>query len=168
MDNKIELESAVNGYDLTVKRIMEKEDGIKEIFANRLDRLAASPYSCIILFNKQVAGFANLVKEKNNDDFLFVDMGIIASFRGKSICNDVLKYFGDIEIKEFIIGETKIDNIPANKVASNVGCFIFAEEDRNFYLIQKNRYCEFIKYGYLDKLKQHIEKPNVKKLIINR
>ena len=37
----------------------------------------------------------------------------------------------------------------------------------NYYLIQKNRYDEFMKDGYLDKLKYHTEKQNIKKIVKN-
>ena len=42
----------------------------------------------------------------------------------------------------------------------NTTAFIFKYNDRNIYLLQKDRYNEFIEKGYYDKLTDHYNTPN--------
>ena len=166
--NNLNLINAFGEYSNEVVYMMNNIIGIKEIFKDRIDRLSTSIYSCLIKMDEKTVVFVNLVEEKNNKNFLFVDMGIIPEFRNKSICNDILTYFSNFPTKEFIIGETKVDNQYANKAAAKVGILVLTNQDSNFYLIQKNRYEEFIQNNCLEQLKEHIEKGNQKKLIISR
>ena len=57
------------------------------------------------------------------------------------------------------------DNIGANKTAKEACIQIATIDDRNIYLVQKDRIEEFIDKGYMEKLAKHFEKDTDKKMI---
>ena len=131
---------------------------ISKIFKGRQDRLATSVMLSTIYHKDKLIGFANLIREKQNQNFLFLDVGIIEEYRGKHVAAQILE-----ELKKtpkYIIVETKEDNLLANKSLENRTAFMFKYNDRNIYLLQKDRYNEFIENGYYDQLIEHYNTPN--------
>ena len=131
---------------------------ISKIFKGRQDRLATSVMLSTIYHKDKLIGFANLIREKQNQNFLFLDVGIIEEYRGKHVAAQILE-----ELKKtpkYIIVETKEDNLLANKSLENRTAFMCKYNDRNIYLLQKDRYNEFIENGYYDQLIEHYNTPN--------
>lgn len=149
-----------------VYHLMMEEVGIKEVFGGRLDRYMNSAYSYIISASNEDAGFFNLVVEKANTNFLFLDMGIKHKFRNQGIGKEIMEYVAASDIREPIIGETKISNIGANRIASEVGKFLFTLEDRNIYLIQKEKEEAFLQNNGIERLKEHFDREDDKSLIL--
>lgn len=91
-----------------VQHIMDYEDGIREIFAGRKDRVqSANVISLITLNNKEEVGFLNLVPERI-DDVYFIDMGIKAKYRGQGIGKKAIEeLINSNRVEGYIIGETK-------------------------------------------------------------
>ena len=131
---------------------------IIKIFKGRQDRLATSVMLSTIYHKDKLIGFANLIREKQNPNFLFLDVGIIEEYRGKHVAAQILEKLK--KIQKYIIVETKEDNLLANKSLENRTAFMFKYNDRNIYLLQKNRYNEFVENGYYDKLIDHYNTPN--------
>ena len=161
----VELKRVTNNVE-DVNAIMDMmfhEPGIQEIFNGKQKRLLFSPFTLLIRVNSENIGFFYLVDEQV-PNILFLDVGIIQKYRGKGIGRDVLEIIPDIHCSEFIICETKKDNIAANKNSSSVGVLVSETEDRNFYLMQKDRLEEFIDSDGLEKLSKKFKSTNVKQL----
>ena len=131
---------------------------IGDIFKGREDRLLSAAMLSTIYDKDKLIGFANLIKEKQNPNFLFLDVGIIKEYRGKHVASQILEELK--EIPKYIIVETKEDNLLANKSLEDRTVKLLEVNDRNVYLLQKERYNEFIENGYYDKLKYHYNLPN--------
>ena len=154
----IELKRVTNNQkDLnTIMHMMFNEPGIKDIFSGKKTRLLFSPLTYIIEVDSKDIGFFNLVDEQVEGIF-FVDLGIIKEYRGKGIAKEVLSTIPSIKCSNFIVSEVKKDNIPANKVSSQIGVMVTETEDRNFYLMQKERLEEFIDSNGLEKLSKKFQ-----------
>ena len=161
MEDDIKLVNAFGNRASIVSEIMKTE----EVFKNRLDRHGSSEVSTLIIYNGKVAGFVNLVREKRNYEMFFLDMVILEEYRHKKIGKKVFELLQSYNFKDPIIAETKIDNIGANKTAKEACIQIATIDDRNIYLVQKERIKEFIDKGYMEKLAKHFEKDTDKKMI---
>jgi RimJ/RimL family protein N-acetyltransferase len=139
-----------------ISEMMRNEEGIREIFENRTDRIASSEYSLLVEVDNQTIGFIDLVNE-NIRGFLFIDLGIKKSFREKGYSSIILnKLNDDLNTKEYLIAEIKKYNVPANKTLEKIGSLIDEVDDRNFYLLQKNRESELINNTEIyERLKKH-------------
>lgn len=138
--------------------LIENDLEISKIFKGREDRLATSAMLSTIYDKDKLIGFANLIIEKQNNNFLFLDVGIIEEYRGKHVASQILE---DLKsISKYIIVETSVDNILANKSLENRTKKLLQYNDRNIYLLQKDKYNEFIEKGYYDKLTDHYNAPN--------
>lgn len=146
-------------YDKIVE-LINSDEMIKLVFGGREDRLYTASMLSTIYDKDKLIGFANLIKEKQNPNFLFLDVGIIKEYRGKHVASQILEELK--EIPKYIIVETKEDNLLANKSLENTTAFILKYNDRNIYLLQKDRYNEFIENGYYDKLTDHYNAPNTR------
>lgn len=80
-----------------------------------------------IYHKDKLIGFANLIREKQNPNFLFLDVGIIEEYRGKHVAAQILEELK--EIPKYIIVETKEDNLLANKSLENRTAFMFKYND---------------------------------------
>lgn len=149
---------------LKVRIMMYEEPGIREVFNGRGDRLATSHKVYIIMNDNQEVGFANLVVEKQNYNFYFLDMGIKENYRGNGIATEVLQTLKNINCKPIII-ETRENNTLANCSAERIGCMLMSKDNKNYYLLQKERYNEFIDNGYLDKLTEHLNEDKDKRFL---
>ena len=152
--------------------MMDKEDGIKEIFGGRSDRLMATDNSWMIKANDKNVGFINLVTEKANHRFLFLDMGIIKAYRGKGygkrFLGKVQKIVEENDYFTYVLMETKQDNDSANKISKDVGCYLTSFGDRNVYLLQKSRLQEFVDTNQMEELAKHYENGNSKRDIVKQ
>lgn len=144
-------------YDKIVE-LINLDKKIKSVFGGREDRLYTAHTLSMIYDKDKLIGFANLIREKQNQNFLFLDVGIIEEYRGKHVAAQILEELK--EIPKYIIVETKEDNLLANKSLENRTAFMFKYNDRNIYLLQKDRYNEFIENGYYDQLIEHYNTPN--------
>lgn len=152
--------------------MMNTEDGIKEIFGDRQDRLMTTVISWLITANSNHIGFINLVEEKADHNFLFLDMGIIKAYRGKGYGKKFLEEVKQIVEKEkdfpYVLMETKQDNDNANGISKGIGCYLTSFDDRNIYLLQKSRLQEFIDTNQMEELAKHYEKKSSKKDIVKQ
>ena len=146
--------------------MMQNEDGIKDVFRQRTDRLNTTSVSWMIQAGNKTIGFINLVVEKANYDYLFLDMGIIKDYRGKGYGKKFLQEVQNlVEHSDlpYVLMETKKNNINANIAAEDIACLITEVEDRNVYLLQKSRLQEFIDTNQMEKLAEHFDKTSHKK-----
>lgn len=154
---------------LEIISMMNNVSGINDVFKNRDDRVVTSAYSKLIMHDDIIVGFINLVVEKANYDFLFIDMGIKPEFRKKGIgkwaINEIRKEMNKINEEAFIIGQTKINNKGGNGSIKDQSCFIGQYEDTNLFLLQEERVKEFIDNGYYSKLMDHLDNKGKKKVL---
>lgn len=152
--------------------MMNTEEGIREIFGGRNDRLMTAKNSWLIKANDNNIGFINLVTEKANSNFLFLDMGIIKAYRGKGYGKKFLEEVQHITEKEedftYVLMETRCNNDSANGISKSVGCYLTTLGDRNVYLLQKSRLQEFIDTNQMEELAKHYEMENSKKAIVKQ
>lgn len=152
--------------------MMNTEEGIREIFGGRDDRIMTAKSSWLIKANDNNIGFINLVTEKANSNFLFLDMGIIKAYRGKGYGKKFLEEVQHItERKEdytYVLMETRCNNDSANGISKSVGFYLTTFDDRNVYLLQKSRLQEFIDTNQMEELAKHYEMENSKKAIVKQ
>ncbi|MDD3453010.1 MAG: hypothetical protein PHN42_01865 [Bacilli bacterium] len=154
------MELITDPYDVVAHKIdymMGHEDGIKEVFYYKRDRLTCSKAAILICDNDNDIGFLNVV-DQGLKNLLFIDQGIIEKYRGKGYGSKALQILADSNIfKEYLICETMDNNILANYCVSKIGKFLFSYDDRNFYLLQSEKYNEFINSEEFNKLEKHIK-----------
>lgn len=151
--------------------LMNTEEGIREIFGGRDDRLMTASNSWLIKANDNNIGFINLVTEKANHKFLFLDMGIVKAYRGKGYGKKFLEEVqSEVENSNltYVLMETRQDNDSANGVSKSVGCYLTTFGDRNVYLLQKSRLQEFIDTNQMEELAKHYEMENSKSAIVKQ
>lgn len=155
-------------YDRVADKIdhmMGHENGIKEVFYNKRDRLYCSVIACLIKEGHTDLGFLNIVKEEI-DNVLFIDEGIIEKYRNRGYGAEAIKilllynYFD-----EYIIGETKKDNIGSNKSASRISSLVYQTDEKNYYLFQKERVNQFLGSKEFYEMRKNIE---TQKTLVNR
>ena len=142
-------------YD-EIAELINSDEAINKVFAGREDRLYSSSMLSLICDKDKPIGFACLVKENYDPNFLFLDMGIIEEYREKHIASSMLKALSKIN-KKFIIIDTSKRNTLANNSLKNNAAFIYEKGDRNIYLLQKNKKKEFFNNGYYELLKEHYD-----------
>ena len=164
LNNMIRLVAANNDLDASkIIRMMNEEETIKDVFKGKTERVVGADISCLIKNDNEDIGFVNLVKEKYDQDFYFLDMGIIKKYQGQGIGKKVFEILLNEKtiknLKEFIIGETKKTNEKAIGAVENIGGIkVLETEDRVYYLLQKERIEEFIEKDGMQKLGEHEEK----------
>ena len=98
------------------------------------------------------------------DGIYFLDMGIKKEYRNKKIAQAICEEIIKLSLPEFIIAETKVTNIGANKSLAPYSSLIHNVEDINYYLLDKNRkqeflgspiYDDFINYCHSEKPRQY-------------
>lgn len=145
--------------------MMKDEEGIRDVFSDRIDRLVNSVHSFIIRKGNKDIGFVNLVIEKQNYNFYFLDVGLKNQYRNKGIGTSVLKKVQEKEFEKFIILEVKAENEIANASVSRNGVMVMQKAGINYYLLQKDRVQEFIDNDYLEKLANHVAIKSKKDLL---
>lgn len=149
--------------DLIVRKYMLEAEGIQQIFFDKEDRYKVATCRCLIFKDEKTIGFINIVPEMIKG-VLFIDMGIIKKYRGKGYGKKALEdFFRKFECDEFIIAETKNNNVLANSSANNFGTLVYQKDDINYYLMNgklekfKNSevYNRFINYCDGEKPKQY-------------
>lgn len=138
--------------------LIENDPAISKVFKRREDRLLTARMLSTLYDGDKLIGFANLVKEKQNPRFLFLDVGIIEEYRGRHVASKVLEDLKRIE--KYIIVETQQSNFLGNKSLENRTRKLFEVGSRNVYLLQEDKYDEFVEKGYLDLLKKHYDEPS--------
>jgi predicted acetyltransferase len=127
-------------------------------FKDRTNRQKLSEISALIVADNEKAGFVNLIRANRNDNFLFLDMVIVEKFRKKGLGKKVFNIIQGYGFHNLIFAATKIDNIAANKTAEEVCLKVATIEDENIYLVQKDRYEEFIGNDYMSKIVEYYSK----------
>lgn len=151
-----------------IANYMRGDKFISEVFRNRIDRLASSRFSFMIRKNNKDIGFANLVIEKGNQYFYFLDIGLKEEYRNKGVGTEVLEKLHDMEFDRFVLLEVRNDNEAANISIGKVGVKIFTIGNINYYLLQQERVIEFIDGDYLEKLADHVSIKSKKNLIYKK
>ena len=144
-------------YD-EITELINSDEAINKVFAGREDRLLTARMLSTLYDGDKLIGFANLVKEKQNPRFLFLDVGIIEEYRGRHVASKILEDLKRIE--KYIIVETQQSNFLGNKSLENRTRKLFEVGSRNVYLLQEDKYDEFVEKGYLDLLKKHYDEPS--------
>ena len=126
-----------------IYNMMGYEDGIKEIFYNKLDRLYASNPMCLIILKGEAIGFINLVQEKI-DNIKFIDMAISKEYRGNGYGTIAIQALNLSCHRPFIIGETKRDNVAANSIGHKLAKNVYVGNKCNYYLFQPERLNYFV------------------------
>ena len=145
--------------------MMRDDEGIREVFSNRIDRLANSRYSFIVRKGTKNIGFVNLVIEKQDPTFYFLDIGLKEYYRNMGIGTHILSTLRQMEFDKFIILEVKADNKLGNASVSRNGVMVMQKAGINYYLLQKDRVQEFIDNDYLEKLANHVAIKSKKDLL---
>ena len=142
---------------MKINHMMAHENGIKEIFYDKKDRLVCSQAAILISVDNNDVGFLNVVNQ-GLENILFIDQGIIEKYRGKGYGREALQKLLDSKLfEEYLICETKDNNTLANSSIQKIGKFIFSYDDRNFYLLQKEKYDDFINSEELIQLKNNVK-----------
>lgn len=148
-----------------IANYMRGDKFISDVFKDRIDRLASSRFCFIIRKNNKDIGFVNLVIEKGNQDFYFLDIGLKEEYRNKGIGTEILKKLQSIEFDRFILLEVRIENEGANLSIEKVGVKVAEYGAVNYYLLQKDKVEEFIDGDYLEKLDHHVSIKSKKDLL---
>lgn len=143
-----------------IYNMMGHEEGIKEIFYNKQNRLYASNPMCLILVNGEIAGFINLVQEEI-DNVKFIDMAISNEYRGKGIGTVAIQCLNLNYHRPYIIGETLRDNVAGNRIGHKLGKFVYVGNKSNYYLFQPNRLNYFVGSNEFKELVNHDEQRKV-------
>lgn len=146
-----------------IDRMMASEEGIKQIYYNKQDRLYASNPMCLIMFYDEPIGFINLVQE-DIDNIKFLDQAIIKKYRNMGYGKDAIKLLGVNYCNEYIIGETLVDNVAANRLGNDIACFVHHNRYSNYYLFQPERFFSFIQSPEYIALKERDNKVLTKRL----
>ena len=93
--------------------LIKNDPAISKVFKGREDRLLTARMLSTLYDGDKLIGFANLVKEKQNPRFLFLDVGIIEEYRGRHVASKILEDLKGIE--KYIIVETQQSNFLGNK-----------------------------------------------------
>ena len=145
----VEMNSNPDIYDILYEPDEKK-------FANRCQ-------SYLIKENEKNVGYVSLIFENYDYRFLFLDIGLKKEYQDKGIFNEVLEKIEKLDISQYIIIETSINN---HKVINSLKNIIRIKviEDRVFYLLQRKRYEEFIVFNGVDNLIDHYDKLDKKKI----
>lgn len=141
-----------------VFEMMVNEKGIKEYYEDKLSRIIMSTYSFIIKYEDKTAGFINLIKEDENNNFLFLDIGVKEEYRKKRIATEMIKFLSLIPIDDYII--VIASNNYLNKIAKKVGVKVCDYNKQHVYLLQKDKYVKFKQDKELVKLEQYFNPTN--------
>jgi predicted acetyltransferase len=128
----------------TLYNIINNDEVIKGTFKNIDNRIVVSEYMLFIIMDQKPIGFILLVPEQVNK-CLFIDMGIKCEYRSKGYGKKALEILleqGNIE--KYIIAETKNNNLLANSSASDIGILVYQNDNKNYYLFNKEKYNDFI------------------------
>ena len=164
MDN-IKLKSVFDDFNarLNIQNMMSDEKGL-EMYRGKWDRTVVARYIYEIQKDNKVVGFAYLVDDYDGGygNFLDLDIGIKNREKGKGIGTQVLNSIVNIDFKEFIIGETKMDNAAANNIIRKTGGVLIAtNNDINIYLLQGKRLKEFIEQDGLEVINKRFSNPKI-------
>ena len=169
MEDNIELIKAKSDLFISeIYRMMVEELGIKDVFKRQTDRLSMAEYKYLIRYENNIVGFVNLVKEHDNEDFLFLDMGIKGKYKGQGIGRTVLNKIKEMNIDKYIIAEASVYNLPANEAIRNIGFGLAIINRNSYFLLQEDRLREFMEDDCLTKLKEHLEKDRKRVLVYKR
>ena len=114
------------------------------VFLDNYRRLMSSNVMTIIYRNESPIGFLNLVDE-HVVNTLFMDIFILEEYRSRGYASLAYeKLEKNYHTDEFIIAQTKKDNIGSNKSLLKNGNIIATTDDMNFYLMNKSRKEEFL------------------------
>lgn len=147
-----------------IDHMMATEKGIKEIYYDKQDRLYASNPMCLIMFYGEPIGFINLVQEEI-DNIKFLDEAIIEKYRSLGYGKEALRLLNPSMFKEYIIGETRVDDKVPNIIGSEKGCYVYHNRSYNYYLLQPERTFAFLLSNEYQELK---DRGDGEKILIKR
>lgn len=157
-------------YDEVGEKIIDfitTDPGIREIFGEKITRVAASEISLLIELNDIPIGFINLVSE-NINNILFLDMGISENYRGKGYGKEAIRILLDClgeDITEYIIGETKETNSLANSMSNENAALVHQKNGLNYYIFPAERKEEFVNSNIYISFLEHCGNVPMKKKI---
>ena len=118
------------------------EDINKYFGGYRIDRILASEFSFLIYLKSVPIGFILLVREKNNMNFLAVDMALLKEYRFKGYGSKALYLFKKLYLKQIsssLIIETNQNNTIIGKMLKNLDVeYLKSNGNSKVYLIKRN------------------------------
>ena len=154
-----------NDRALRVGKIISSDKDINDLFGDRWDRMYSGVFTYLITCDNKDVGFINVLFERDDNEFLVVDMGIKKRYRNKGIGTKAMQLLKEKNIPKFIIAETEKTNISGISSLDNIGIQIAESPEQAYYLIQKERIEEFIDNDYLEKLNVHFGVEQIKLLV---
>ena len=149
-----------NDRAIRIGNLISNDNELCHLFGNRWDRMFSGCFTYLITVDNKDAGFINVLFERDDKEFLVVDMGIKKRYRSKGIGTEAMRKLKELNINKFIIAETKKNNIGGNKSLENISIKVAESNTCNYYLLQKERIEEFIDRDYLEKLANHYQEEN--------
>ena len=149
-----------NDRAIRIGNLISNDDELCHLFGHRWDRMFSGCFTYLITVDNNDAGFINILFERDDKEFLVVDMGIKKKYRSKGIGTKVIELLKEKNIRKFIIAETKKNNIGGNKSLEKNTIKVAESNTCNYYLLQKERIEEFIDNDYLEKLANHYQEEN--------
>ncbi len=139
--------------------MMTEDNGIKDYYEDKLSSIIKSAYSFIIKCDDKTAGFINLLREAEYEKFLFLDIGIKDEYRNRGIATDMIKFIASLPLKDYVF--IKSNNQYINKAIIKLGCKKIIEyQNDNIYLLQNEKYEQFITDKEIEKLDIHFNPTN--------
>ena len=122
-------------------------------------------YSFLIKNDKDIIGYASLIFENNDYRLLFLDVKLKNEYQ--DITEEVLKKIEKLNIPQYIIIETSINNIKAiNSLKNKIRIKVI--DDKAFYLLQNKRYEEFLVFDGVRNIEEHYnDKDKIRGCTIN-
>lgn len=149
-------------YDYDFKQLIDlinNDRELNDLFKNKINRFICADLLVLINVNNRPIGFYSLVKEKQDNNFYFLDLGIIKEYQRKGIGLEIKEQLKNKNINEFIIVETRESNDKAiGSMNKGIGLELCHENGCIYYLLQDERYKEFIEKDGMEKLANHINK----------
>ena len=135
--------------------LVDSDDAINRVFGEngRTRFLTGKLFTIRNKEDNELIGFANLTHEGTDSQIYFLDRGIKEKYRGKHIGTYVLDELS--KEKTFIVAETEKSNVLSNASLKSRAVFLEEINDRNLYLLQKERYSEFMREGHLKKIRDY-------------
>lgn len=107
-------------------RMLDNEDGIKDIFKGKYSLIYSAELSAIIESNGKEIGFVNLRtphESTTNTEIFHVDIGIKKDYRNEGYSKKVISELQKIYQDAYFLGETREDNTPIIRIGKEIASY---------------------------------------------
>jgi hypothetical protein len=119
--------------------------------------------SFLIKEDEENIGYVSLIFENYDYRFLFLDVGLKKEYQDTGIFNEVLEKIVKLNIPQYIIIKTSVKKVETIDSLKN-RIKLLDIDGNSFYLLQNNRYQEFIAFTGLGSLVDHFYNEDRKKI----